>query len=141
MCTVPVVDACALRRLGDQLGDPATLFRFVCEYTDMLEGRVDRLQHALVAHDVEDFQDAALSLKVASQMAGACALSGKVAELMEDLAPDRASEVRWFCADQLVALCTELRRLAVETAANLRAFLDRLALEAHVTRNCPPLPA
>jgi HPt (histidine-containing phosphotransfer) domain-containing protein len=92
----------------------------------MLDQRVERLHHALNTQDHDDWMDAVLSLKTSSAMAGAAALSELAAELQDRLADRPPDPIRWPMADCLESVMTRLRRLAGETARQLRLFLDRL---------------
>lgn len=92
----------------------------------MLNQRVERLQRALVARDHEDWMDAVLSLKTSSAMAGAEALSRLAATLQDDFACRPPTPVRWPAMDRLTEIMECLRRLAAETARQLRLFLQRV---------------
>jgi HPt (histidine-containing phosphotransfer) domain-containing protein len=118
----PVIDHRELTQLGEQLGDDRAMRQFVERYTAMLDHRVERLQHALDAQDAADWEDAALSLRTSSAMAGADALSRMVA----------ASEAwvkEWWsgdarpCSSARQCVMLSLRLLADETDRQLRDFL------------------
>lgn len=127
MTTAPVLDTDALGRLGEQLGDTAVLCGFIRRYEAMLDQRVARLQRALTARDHEDWMDAVLSLKTSSAMAGAEALSRLAADLQEAFACRPPTPVRWPAMDRLAEIMECLRRLAAETARQLRVFLQQVA--------------
>ena len=127
MTTAPVLDTDALGRLGEQLGDPDILRRFVRRYATLLDQRVERLHRALATQDHDDWVDAVLSLKTSSAMAGATALSQAAAELQDYLAQRPPEPVRWPHPDCLETVMENVRRLARETARQLRLFLTRLA--------------
>lgn len=126
MTTAPVLDADALGRLGEQLGDTDMLCRFIRRYEAMLDQRVERLQRALAARDHEDWMDAVLSLKTSSALAGAEALSTLAAQLQEDFASRPPLPVRWPAMEHLAEIMECLRRLAAETARQLRIFLQQV---------------
>lgn len=123
MSSVPVLDARVLGRLGDDLGDPALLCTFVDRYADMLGVRIARVEHALAVHDLEDWHDAALSLRTSSAMAGAVALAELVTELQETVEENPLADVAWLCNDRLASSILDLKLLADETCARLRAFV------------------
>ncbi|WP_461104634.1 hypothetical protein [Tessaracoccus terricola] len=123
MSTVPVLDARVLGRLGDDLGDPVLLCTFVDRYADLLQTRIARVEHALAAHDLEDWHDAALSLRTSSTMAGAAALAELVSELQQTVEENPLADVVWLCNDKLSAAILDLKVLAEETNARLRAFV------------------
>jgi HPt (histidine-containing phosphotransfer) domain-containing protein len=124
MSTAPVLDLDALRLMGEELGDPSILCGFLRRYVTLLDGRVDRLERALVVRDREGWFDAALSLKASSAMAGAQALAERIADLQEDLAPERGSApCRPGLACPAVAVAC-LRELATETARQVQGFLQ-----------------
>ncbi|REE03714.1 Hpt domain-containing protein [Citricoccus muralis] len=125
MTTAPVLDADALGRLGEQLGDTDMLCRFIHRYEAMLDQRVERLQRALTARDHEDWMDAVLSLKTSSALAGAEALSRLAAELQEDFASRPPTPVLWPAMERLTEIMECVRRLAAETARQLRLFLQQ----------------
>lgn len=127
MTTVPVLDARVLGRLGQDLGDPALLCTFVDRYANLLESRILRVERALAAHDLEDWHDAALSLRTSSAMAGAAALAELVAELQRTVEENPLADVEWLCNDRLAAAILDLKLLAEETNARLRAFVAGVA--------------
>ena len=127
MTTAPVLDTDALGRLGEQLGDPDVLRGFVRRYATLLDQRVERLHRALTTQDHDDWMDAVLSLKTSSAMAGAAALSQLAAELQDYLAKRPPNPIRWPNPDCLETVMEKLRRLARETALQLRLFLSSLA--------------
>lgn len=124
MTTAPVLDAEALSRLGEELGDTDTLCGFLRRYVAMLDQRIDRLECALSIQDHEGWMDAVLSLKTSSALAGAEALAAEAAALQEG-SRDRTSVTctAIACSGEALAM---LRRLAAETSRQLRAFLQRL---------------
>lgn len=124
MTTAPVLDTDALGRLGEQLGDTDMLCGFIRRYEAMLDQRVERLQRALSAQDHEDWMDAVLSLKTSSAMAGAQALSTLAARLQEDFARRPPAPVHWPAMDRLAEIMETLRRLAAETACQMRLFVQ-----------------
>lgn len=132
MTTAHVLDDAALARLGEQLGDPDVLRRFLGRYLAMLEGRIDRLEQALAAADQDDWMDAVLSLKTSSSMAGAQALADQAAALQQrDAAcPSWRAPVERPVPGgdrtRRAAVIACLRALAAETAQQLRDFLRRL---------------
>jgi HPt (histidine-containing phosphotransfer) domain-containing protein len=131
MSAAPVLDTEALARLEEQLGDADVLCRFLRRYVDMLDQRLERLDHALRAEDRAAWMDAALSLKASSSMACAQALAEHTAALQDDIAPcpaatapepsalhRRRQEMAW------------LRELAGETAGQLQGFLRQVSRPA-----------
>lgn len=127
MTTAPVLDASELAQLGEDLGDLEALHRFVDRYATMLPERVARLDHALAAHDLDDWQDAALSLRTSSAMAGARALSRMVGEAEQTLVPRTPPAQPWPCSDASDDFICALRRLAAETERQLRTYLEHPA--------------
>ena len=119
MTIAPVLDATELAELGEQLGDLDALHRFVDRYATMLDQRVERLDHALDAQDLDDWQDAALSLRTSSAMAGATALSQLVREAESYL----VANPPWPRRDVQQDFMTGLRQLAAATERELRSFL------------------
>ncbi|WP_246858545.1 Hpt domain-containing protein [Citricoccus sp. SGAir0253] len=134
MTTAPVLDTDALDRLGAQLDDPAVLSAFIRRYAAMLDHRVERLRHALSHRDRDDWLDAVLSLKSSSAMVGAVGLSELAGALMSSVAPASAAPARWPEASCLEEIVARLRRLAVETAQQLRLFLERRLGQASADR-------
>lgn len=126
MTTASVIDTDALGRLGDQLGDTEVLCGFIRRYEAMLDQRIERLQCALAAQDHEDWMDAVLSLKTSSALAGAEALSRLAADLQDDFANRPPTPVRWPARECLAEIMQPLRRLAAETARQLRLFLQQV---------------
>lgn len=127
MTTAPVLEVSELAQLGEQLGDLDALHRFVDRYATMLETRVARLDHALAAQDLDDWQDAALSLRTSSAMAGARALSQMVGEAEATLVPRTSPTDPWPGSEASIDFMCGLRRLAAETERQLRSFLARPA--------------
>ncbi|MDN5900460.1 MAG: Hpt domain-containing protein [Brachybacterium sp.] len=128
MSTAVILDDDALHHLGEQLGDSGILCGFLDRYLALLEQRIARLERALAAADRDDWIDAVLSLKTSSAMAGAQALTEEAARLQRESAcwpwwctPTRASVTR------RAECISGLRRLAAETARQLRAFLLQVA--------------
>lgn len=125
MTTAPVLDAEALRRLGDELGDADVLCGFLRRYVAMLDQRVERLERALAAQDHEDWMDAVLSLKTSSALAGARALADLAAGLQAEAEHRRsASWMHWSATECRAESMRILRGLAAETARQLRLFLS-----------------
>lgn len=118
--TAPVLDVDALRALGDELGDAEVLCGFLRRYLEMLDRRIERLERALSAADHENWMDAALSLRSSSAMAGARALSEQVAALQDHFGSSASDSAPRRCAAEAMAC---LRRIAAETARQLRIFL------------------
>jgi HPt (histidine-containing phosphotransfer) domain-containing protein len=133
MSTTHVLDDDALHRLGEQLGDPDVLCGFLRRYLSLLDARIARLEQALAAADQADWMDAVLSLKTSSAMAGARALAEQAAELEQQSAacPSwRAPVERAGTGSGLTRRAERiacLRRLAAETARQLRLFLQQLS--------------
>lgn len=127
MTHAPVVDTDALGRLGEDLGDAEMLCGFIRRYESMLDQRVERLQRALAAQDHEDWMDAVLSLKTASALAGAEALSRLAATLQESFGNRPPTPGRWPARERLGEIMECLRRLAAETARQLRLFVQQLS--------------
>ncbi|ASK65515.1 hypothetical protein CFK39_06350 [Brachybacterium avium] len=142
MPTAPVLDDDVLHRLGEQLGSSDALCGFLRRYLALLEQRIARLERALDCADQDDWKDAVLSLKTSSVMAGAQALAEQAADLEQEsagcpswLAPAGAVEGQALAPapgkrDPALTRRAErmacLRRLAAETARQLRAFLRRV---------------
>lgn len=127
MSTVPVLDARVLGRLGDDLGDPVLLCTFVDRYADLLGMRIARVEKALAAHDIDDWNDATLSLRTSSTMAGAVALAELVGELQRTVEEHPLADVAWLCNDRLASAILDLKVLADETNARLRSFVAAVA--------------
>jgi len=131
MCSAPVLDHGALHRLGEQLEDSEVLCRFLCRYLSMLEARIARLDEALAGADQAAWMDAVLSLKTSSSMVGAAALAERAAALERESATcpswcTRADpEASGTGTTRRAATVMRLRRLAAETAGQLRVFLQR----------------
>ena len=124
MTTAPVLDAEALSRLGEELGDTDTLCGFLRRYVAMLDQRIDRLECALSIQDHEGWMDAVLSLKTSSALAGAQALALEAAALQEGSRGH--TSVTCTAITCGVEALAALRRLAAETSRQLRAFVQRL---------------
>lgn len=129
MPTTPVLDDDALHRLGEQLGSADVLCGFLRRYLALLDQRIARLEHALDCSDQEDWMDAVLSLKTSSAMAGAQALAQTAADLQQEsvscpswCAPAQSS-ARGAGSTRRAEYMACLRRLAAETAGQLRHFL------------------
>ena len=143
MSTAPVLDDDALHRLAEQLDDRDALHGFLRRYLGLLDQRIARLEHALHAGDREEWKDAVLSLRASSAMAGAQALAERAAAVEQEPA---ACSSRCVPVD-LSAPGTErprratrmegLRRLAAETARQLRLVLDQGADAAGPARSAP----
>lgn len=131
MSTAPVLDYGALHRLGEQLEDPDVLCRFLRRYLSMLEVRIARLDEALAHADQSAWMDAVLSLKTSSSMVGATALAERAASLQRESATCPSwcarsdAEAPGAGLTRRAATVSCLRRLAAETAAQLRVFLHR----------------
>lgn len=136
MPTAPVLDDTALQRLGEELGDIGILRGFLRRYIALLDQRIDRVEHTLRAGDHDDWMDAVLSLKTSSSQACAIALAERAADLQQESAPCPS----WSVAPGAAAPTTAtpattvsrpparmacLRRLAAETAHQLRSFLQQ----------------
>jgi len=142
MATPPVLDGDALHRLGEQLGSSDVLCGFLRHYLALLDQRIARLERALTCSDQDDWLDAVLSLKTSSAMAGAQALAEQAADLQQESArcpswqgPAVCVEGRSLAAAAAArgAVLTRraermacLRRLAAETARQLRIFLHTM---------------
>lgn len=124
MNAAPVLDARALGRLGDDLGDPVLLCIFVDRYAELLEARIARVERALATHDLDAWHDAALSLRTSSSMAGAAALADLVSELQDTVEGNPFPDVVWLCSDRLSSAILDLKLLAEETSTRLRAFVE-----------------
>lgn len=128
MFTAPVLDTEALSRLGEELGDTDTLCGFLRRYVAMLDQRIDRLERALSTRDHEGWMDAVLSLKTSSALAGAEALAAEAAALQAGSPGGTSVTCASFgCGGEAMAA---LRRLAGETARQLRAFLRQTEASA-----------
>lgn len=79
----PLVNMAQLEYLEDSLGGETSLSRaFVSNYVEMWTGRFQRLSTAILAEDLDDAIDAALSLCTSSHMVGAEQLEKGTAELL-----------------------------------------------------------
>ncbi|WP_262452753.1 hypothetical protein [Arthrobacter sp. A2-55] len=75
-----------LKSLEDSLGGETSMSRaFVSNYVDMWTGRFQRLSMAIVAEDLDDAIEAALSLSTSSHMVGAEQLEKSSAEVIASL--------------------------------------------------------
>lgn len=161
MSTTQVLDDAALHRLGEQLGDSDILCGFLRRYLALLDARIARLERALRAEDQDDWMDAVLSLKTSSSLVGAQALAERAAELQQEFAacpswcapPEStahatpapgasgASTAGPATTGSEIARRTErmacLRRLAAETARQLRVFLQQASGTSHPGRVSP----
>lgn len=129
MTNPPVLDERVLELLADQLGDVTVLCTFVTRYAEMLTGRVERVQDALRAQDIDALADAVLSLKSSSEMTGATALSSAVSTLLDDMTCTPRADT-WPPQDAATVVVTELRGLAAETYRVLQEFLEAQCREA-----------
>ena len=128
MTAPPVLDTRALDRLGEQLGDADALCGFLRRYLAMLDERIARLERALRTEDHEGWMDAVLSLKTSSALAGAEALAAEAAALQAGSPGGTSVTCASFgCGGEAMAA---LRRLAGETARQLRAFLRQTEASA-----------
>src|SRR5699024_12831505 len=94
----------------------------------MMDERIDSLERALLTEDHEGWMDAALSLQTSSALAGAEALAAEAAALQEGSPGGTSVTCASFgCGGEAIAA---LRRLAAETARQLRAFLEQSAATA-----------
>lgn len=83
--SLPVLDPVPLMILAGDAGDTAAQ-RFFEEYRDMLPSRVTRIVRGLTSSDLEASEDAVLSLKVTSAMAGATRMERYCRDLQDALA-------------------------------------------------------
>lgn len=67
----PVLEACKLQALAEELDDSAPAISFLSTYLSMLPGRMLRISTGLCLHDADASMDAVLSLKISSAMVGA----------------------------------------------------------------------
>jgi HPt (histidine-containing phosphotransfer) domain-containing protein len=67
---MPAFDAEVLVKMAQDVNDQAFASVFAVRYREMLAPRVQRINRALLADDVDDALDAALSLKVSSSTVG-----------------------------------------------------------------------
>ncbi|MGW9402454.1 hypothetical protein ACWGQ2_00625 [Arthrobacter sp. NPDC055585] len=107
----------ALRDLSDQLG-PGTCQQFVGDYIQLWDSRYSRLVSALHTTDFPAAMDVVLSIKTASQMAGA--------ERLARLAADAQALVRKQDRSGLAALLEPLEQCGQETMDELRQTLHVL---------------
>lgn len=109
------------------------LCRFLRRYLALLEARVARLEEALAVADQAAWMDAVLSLKTSSSMVGAAALAERAAALQQESAacPSWCTRVDPEASEsgttRRAVTVSRLRRLAAETAGQLRVFLQRAA--------------
>lgn len=115
LSAVPPFDAAALMRMAVDVNDRAFTSVFASRYRQMLSGRVDRINGALLAEDVAAALDATLSLKVSSATVGTCELA--------DLAHGIEDNVR-RC--DVVAARTVAARLPVAAARADHALAEYL---------------
>lgn len=120
-----LLDPDALRRLSEQLGDEAVLCRFLRRYRSLLAGRIARLEQALHEEDAEDWNDALLSLRTSSELAGARALAERTSDLAEDPAPCPSAPLRPV-GDSRALRLTRLREEARATCAQLEDYLRQV---------------
>ncbi|RAM37302.1 Hpt domain-containing protein [Arthrobacter globiformis] len=67
----PGLDMSWVRSLTAELGTAEPALRFLAEYLEMLPARIARIQATMDDRDAEACEDAVLSLRVTSSMAGA----------------------------------------------------------------------
>ncbi|MBO0896462.1 MULTISPECIES: hypothetical protein [Arthrobacter] len=101
--------------LADQLG-PASCREFVGNYVAMWEGRFDRLRTAVIAADDAAAMDVVLSIKIASEMAGAQRLAALARCAQERLKQVGAADLASMLG--VIAVCGQ------ETMPCLLASLD-----------------
>lgn len=128
MTPAVTLDRDVLQRLLDSLGDPAALRRFLVRYLDLLGPRVARLQQALASRDVAAWDDAALSLRSASAMAGATALA-EAASAIRGEAPCDPMDPFWASDRRRDAVLDEVVATARNTAELVAEYLDTLPPE------------
>lgn len=100
-----------LRELG---GDLPAAIRFMTDFVRAWEGRVARLLDAAERHDPEDVTTVLLSVRTASGMLGATALSSAADDLLRQISATRQVDglaVR-FLVEVGTASCHELADLA-----------------------------
>jgi HPt (histidine-containing phosphotransfer) domain-containing protein len=119
----PVVDGQVLAVLGEELEDRQALRGFLVQYLGLLDHRLDR---ALETGDPEAGMDAVLSLKTASAMAGATALSQAAARLQARIDPPPSAAPRWPRPEERTRIRAELRGLARATRHQLDLHLQRI---------------
>ncbi|MER1995470.1 MAG: Hpt domain-containing protein [Arthrobacter sp.] len=112
-----LVSVRVLRDLSDQLG-PGTSRQFVADYIGLWESRYARLVAALRTMDFPAAMDVVLSIKTASQMAGAHTLAR--------LAADAQTLVRSEDHTGLLALLEPLEKCGQDTMAELGQALHAL---------------
>lgn len=138
MTTAPVLDTDALNDLGEQLGDPKILSKFLRCYVAMLDQRIDRLDCALATQDHVDWMDAILSLTTSSTLAGAKDLAVLATALQEESehgpSASAGGNVAIACRAESMEL---LRGMAEETARQLRIFLQQVEVAAAQTAAGP----
>ncbi|WP_244930450.1 hypothetical protein [Nocardioides sp. W7] len=117
---VIVLHEATLRRLADDVEDEIFVDGFASRYQELLPARLDRIQHALEADDLEQAVDATLSLKVASSTVGTRELADLADCIFEDL---RADDLAAALASAQV-----LPTVAERADAALAAYLDRRGL-------------
>ena len=115
--TRKLVSVRVLRDLSDQLG-PGTSQQFVADYIRLWDSRYSRLVSALHTTDFPAAMDVVLSIKAASQMAGA--------ERLARLAADAQALVRKQDRSGLAALLEPLEQCGQETMDELRQTLHVL---------------
>lgn len=120
-----LLDTAALRRLSEQLGDDAVLCRFLQRYRSLLARRIARLEDALQEQDAAAWDDALLSLRTSSELAGARALAERTSDLAEDPAPCPSAPLRPV-GDSRVLRLTRLREEARATCAQLEDYLRQV---------------
>lgn len=120
-----LLDTAALRRLSEQLGDDAVLYRFLQRYRSLLARRIARLEHALQEQDAAGWDDALLSLRTSSELAGARALAERASALEEEPAPCPSAPP---CAsgDRRALRLARLREEARTTCAQLEDYLRQV---------------
>lgn len=127
--TIPaaLLDTEALGRLGEQLGDPAIVDRFIRGYVAMLGQRLERLHRAVIAQDCAAWMDVLLSLKTSSTMAGAAGLAALAGELQDEFVRLAPASPNWPCLERAEAVMESLQRVAAETAHQLMLVVDQAA--------------
>ena len=123
----PVLDEQVLAQLAEELEDRHVLVGFLRRYLRLLDHRLHRIEDALTARDAEAWMDAVLSLKTASAMAGATALSQAAADLQDRVFPPSPGEHPWPGPEDRVRILEDLHGAAEATRVHLTLFLRCLA--------------
>lgn len=113
------LDAGPIRRLLDDTGDERFVLNLMSTYRSLLSARVARVVSATGLGDAEEGLDAALSLKVSSQMTGVSEVGELAAQVEGDL---RAGDLR--AAREHALLLPAAARYADEAITAVRALSD-----------------